>query len=183
AELTGVALRMYVGCDSFMQRSLMHHLLNIYLGPSAVPKVLAGQIRRGTGEALTAILWSSDLRGFTTRSDRLPGQQMVAILNALFDAQANAIHTHGGQILKFIGDGLLAVFPIDRPALVSDAAHNAVAAAMQGLEAVHHLVDDPSMLGEPALRIVVALDPGTVVYGNAGASGRLAFTVIGPAVK
>jgi len=174
---------MSVVCDSFMQRALMRHLLNIYLGPSAGPKVLAGQIRRGTGEELTAVLWSSDLRGFTTRSDRLPGQQMVAILNALFDAQANAIHRHGGEILKFTGDGLLAIFPIGSPALVSDAAHNAMAAAMQGLEAVHRLVDDPSMLGEPALRIVVALHPGTVIYGNVGASDRLDFTVIGPAVN
>src|SRR5947208_1314202 len=169
--------------QTFMQHALMRHLLNIYLGPSAGPKVLAGQIRRGTGEELTAVLWSSDLRGFTTRSDRLPGQQMVAILNALFDAQANAIHRHGGEILKFIGDGLLAIFPIDSPALVSDAAHNAMAAAMQGLEAVHRLVDDPSMLGEPALRYVVALHPGTVIYGNVGASDRLDFTVIGPAVN
>jgi adenylate cyclase len=183
AELTRISQRMSVVCDSFMQRALMRHLLNIYLGPSAGPKVLAGQIRRGTGEELTAVLWSSDLRGFTTRSDRLPGQQMVAILNTLFDAQANAIHRHGGEILKFIGDGLLAIFPIDSPALVSDAAHNAMAAAMQGLEAVHRLVDDPSMLGEPALRIVVALHPGTVIYGNVGASDRLDFTVIGPAVN
>src|SRR5205809_382018 len=152
AELTRISQRMSVVCDSFMQRALMRHLLNIYLGPSAGPKVLAGQIRRGTGEELTAVLWSSDLRGFTTRSDRLPGQQMVAILNALFDAQANAIHRHGGEILKFIGDGLLALFPIDSPALVSDAAHNAMAAARKGLEPVHRLFDDPSKLGEPALR-------------------------------
>jgi len=183
AELTHISQRMSVVCDSFMQRALMHHLINIYLGPSAGPKVLAGQIRRGTGEELTAILWSSDLRGFTARSDRLPGQQMVAILNALFDAQANAIHTHGGEILKFIGDGLLAIFPVGSPALVSEAAQNAMAAAMQGLEAVHRLVDDPSMLGEPALRIVVALHPGTVIYGNVGAYDRLDFTVIGPAVN
>jgi adenylate cyclase len=183
AELTRISQRMAVVCDSFMQRALTRHLLNIYLGPSAGPKVLAGQIRRGTGEELTAVLWSSDLRGFTTRSDRLPGQQMVAILNALFDAQANAIHMHGGEILKFIGDGLLAIFPIDSPALVSNAARNAMAAAMQGLEAVHRLVDDPSMLGEPALRIVVALHRGTVIYGNVGASDRLDFTVIGPAVN
>jgi adenylate cyclase len=183
AELTHITQRMSVICDSFMQRALMRHLLNVYLGPSAGPKVLAGQIRRGTGEELTAVLWSSDLRGFTRRSDRLPGQQMVAILNALFDAQANAIHAHGGEILKFIGDGLLAIFPIDSPALVRDAAHNAMAAAMQGLEAVHRLVDDPSMLGEPALRIVVALHPGTVIYGNVGAYDRLDFTVIGPAVN
>ena len=182
-ELTHISQRMSVVCDSFMQRALMRHLLNVYLGPSAGPKVLAGQIRRGTGEELTAVLWSSDLRGFTTRSDRLPGQRMVAILNALFDAQARAIHAHGGEILKFIGDGLLAVFPIDSPALVRDAAHNAMAAAMQGLEAVHRLVDDPSLLGEPALRIVVALHPGTVIYGNVGAYDRLDFTVIGPAVN
>jgi len=183
AELTHISKRLSVVCDSFMQRALMHHLLNVYLGPSAGPKVLAGQIRRGTGEELTAVLWSSDLRGFTTRSDRLAGQQMVAILNALFDAQANAIHAHGGEILKFIGDGLLAIFPIDNPALVRDAAHNAMAAAMQGLEAVRRLVDDPSMLGEPALRIVVALHRGTVIYGNVGAYDRLDFTVIGPAVN
>ena len=183
AELTRISQRISVVCDSFMQRALMRHLLNIYLGPSAGPKVLAGQIRRGTGEEQTAVLCSSDLRGFSTRSDRLPGQQMVAILNALFDAQASAIHTHGGQILKFIGDGLLAIFPIDSPALVSDAAHNAMAAAMKGLEAVHRLVDDPSMLGEPALRIVVALHPRTVIYGNVGASDRLDFTVVGPAVN
>jgi len=183
AELTYVSRRMSVVCDSFMQRALMRHLLNIYLGPSAGPKVLAGQIRRGTGQELTAVLWSSDLRGFTARSDRLPGQRMVAILNALFDAQANAIHTHGGEILKFIGDGLLAIFPIDSSTPDSDAAGNAMAAAMQALEAVHRLVDDPSMLGESALRIVVALHSGSVVYGNVGAQDRLDFTVIGPAVN
>jgi adenylate cyclase len=166
-----------------MQHALMRHLLNIYLGSSAGPKVLAGKIRRGTGEELTAVLWSSDLRGFTTRSDRLPGPQMVAILNALFDAQASAIHGHGGEILKFMGDGLLAIFPFDSPAKISDAAQNAMAAAMRALDAVHRLVGDPSMLGEPALRIVVALHLGTVIYGNVGASDRLDFTAIGPAVN
>ena len=183
AELTRISQRVSVVCDSFTQRLLTGHLLNIYLGPSAGPKVLAGQIRRGRGEELTAVLWSSDLRGFTARSDRLPGQQMIAILNALFDAQANAIHKHGGEILKFIGDGLLAIFPIDSPALVSDAAQKAMTAGMQALDAVRRLADDPTMLGEPALRIVVALHPGTVIYGNVGASDRLDFTVIGPAVN
>jgi len=183
AELTRISQRMSVVCDSFTQRLLTGHLLNIYLGRSAGPKVLAGQIRRGRGEELTAVLWSSDLRGFTARSDRLPGQQMIAILNALFDAQANAIHEHGGEILKFIGDGLLAIFPIDSPALVSAAAQNAMTAGMQALDAVRRLADDPTMLGEPALRIVVALHPGTAIYGNVGASDRLDFTVIGPAVN
>ena len=183
AELTGISQRMSVVCDSFTQRLLTGHLLNIYLGRSAGPKVLAGQIRRGRGEELTAVLWSSDLRGFTARSDRLPGQQMIAILNALFDAQANAIHEHGGEILKFIGDGLLAIFPIDSPALVSAATRNAMTASMQALDAVRRLADDPIMQGEPGLRIVVALHPGTAIYGNVGASDRLDFTVIGPAVN
>jgi len=183
AELTRISQRLSVLCDAFTQSTLTRRLLNIYLGSSAGPKVLAGQIRRGTGEELKAVLWSSDLRGFTTRSDRLPGQQTVAMLNALFDAQANAIHRNGGEILKFIGDGLLAIFPIGSPALVGDAAQSAMAAAMQGLEAVARLIDHPSMLGEPALRIVVALHPGTVIYGNVGASDRLDFTVIRPAVN
>src|SRR5262249_14857089 len=153
------------------------------LGSQAGSKVLAGQIRRGTGEELTAVLWSSDLRGFTARSDRLPGQQMIAILNALFDAQASAIHQHSGEILKFIGDGLLAIFSIDGTASARDAAHNAMAAALQALEAVHHLSEHPVMVGEPALEIVVALHAGAVIYGNVGAANRLDFTVIGPAVN
>ena len=182
-ELTGISQRMSVACDSFGQRELTRHLLKIYLGPQAGPKVLAGQIRRGTGEELTAVLWSSDLRGFTARSDRLPGQQMIAILDALFDAQATAIHEYGGEILKFIGDGLLAIFPIGGTASASDAAHNAMAAAVQALEAVHQLSEHPSMLGESALQIVVALHAGAVIYGNVGAVDRLDFTVIGPAVN
>ncbi|HET9763748.1 MAG TPA: adenylate/guanylate cyclase domain-containing protein [Casimicrobiaceae bacterium] len=182
-ELTGVSQRMSVACDSFGQRELTRHLLKVYLGPQAGPKVLAGQIRRGTGEELTAILWSSDLRGFTARSDRLPGQQMIAILDALFDAQATAIHQHGGEILKFIGDGLLAIFPIGGTASAGDAANNAMAAAMQALDAVRRLSDHPSMAGEPALQIVVALHAGAVIYGNVGAVDRLDFTVIGPAVN
>jgi adenylate cyclase len=71
--------------------------------------VLSGQIRRGAGMALTAVLWSFDLRGFTERSDRLPSERMIALL---FEAQAAEIRAHGGEILKFIGDGLLAIFPI-----------------------------------------------------------------------
>jgi adenylate cyclase len=183
AALTDLSKRLSVLCDSFMQRALTRHLLSIYLGPSAGPKVLAGQIRRGTGEELTAVLWSSDLRGFTGRSDRLPGQQMIAMLNALFDAQAKAIHEHGGEILKFIGDGLLAVFPIDGPTHLGDAARRAMTAGVEALDAVRLLADDPSVSGEPPPRIVVALHPGTVIYGNVGASDRLDFTVIGPAVN
>lgn len=93
--MTLVSQRIAVVCDIQGQRWIAINLLNAYLGPKTGPRVLAGQIRRGTGEELTVVLWSSDLRGFTERSDRLPGDRMIAILNALFDAQAKAIHDHG----------------------------------------------------------------------------------------
>jgi adenylate cyclase len=105
------------------------------------------------------------------------------MLNALFDAQATAIAAHGGEILKFIGDGLLAIFPIEHAGKAADAARNALAAAQQAVEATHTLTGDPSVLEEPPLEIVVALHVGTAIYGNIGAADRLDFTVIGPAVN
>jgi adenylate cyclase len=181
--MTHLSHRLQGACDTYSQRALTRNLLNAYLGSNAGPKVLAGQIRRGTGEELAAVLWSSDLRGFTERSDRLAGSRMIAILNALFEAQAKAIHNHGGEILKFIGDGLLAIFPIDDVGRGEDAAENALDAAREALDAVSLLADDPSMAGEPPLKIVVALHAGTVIYGNVGSADRLDFTVIGPAVN
>ena len=181
--MTAISQHVSVVCDTFSQRALTRNLLDAYLGSSAGPKVLAGQIRRGTGEELNVVLWSSDLRGFTARSDRLPGAQMVAILNALFEVQAQSIRDHGGEILKFIGDGLLAIFPIDATTTAAVAANHAMDAAKEALAAVRGLAADPSMAGEPALEIVVALHAGTVIYGNVGAADRLDFTVIGPAVN
>jgi len=183
ADLTRVSQRLPVLVDMHNQRAIARNVLNAYLGAKTGPRVLAGQIRRGTGEEISAVLWSSDLRAFTARSDRLPGERMIAVLNALFDAQAKAIHDHGGEILKFIGDGLLAIFPIEQPDMAAAAARQALEAAMEAIAAVRRLSDDTSMAGEPALEIVVALHAGTVIYGNIGAADRLDFTVIGPAVN
>jgi adenylate cyclase len=116
-------------------------------------------------------------------SDRLPSERMIAILNALFEAQAAEIRAHGGEILKFIGDGLLAIFPIAEPGAVAAVAKAALAAARNAIPAVAGLADHPAMNGEPPLDIVVALHVGTVHYGNIGAADRLDFTVIGPAVN
>src|SRR5207245_11681063 len=110
--MTRVSQRLPVLIDMFSQRQLARNVLNAYLGAKTGPKVLDGQIRRGTGEEISAVLWSSDLRGFTERSDRLPGERMIALLNALFEAQATAIHEHGGELPKVNGDGLLAHHPV-----------------------------------------------------------------------
>jgi len=183
ADLTRVSHRLALLADLRSQRRIASNILDAYLGPKTGPKVLAGQIRRGTGEEITAVLWSSDLRGFTERSDRLPGAQMIALLNALFDAQATAIASHGGEILKFIGDGLLAIFPIEDAGKAATAARCALDAAMQAVEAARGLMHDPPLVDEPPLEIVVALHVGTAIYGNIGAADRLDFTVIGPAVN
>ena len=183
ADLTRVSQRLALLVDLRSQRRIASNILDAYLGPKTGPKVLAGQIRRGTGEEITAVLWSSDLRGFTERSDRLAGPQMIAMLNALFDAQATAIAGHGGEILKFIGDGLLAIFPFEHADKAAAAARCAFDAAIQAVEAARGLIHDPSLVDEPPLEIVVALHVGTAIYGNIGAADRLDFTVIGPAVN
>jgi adenylate cyclase len=182
SNLTRVSQRLSLLADLRHQRRIATNILNAYLGHRTGPKVLAGQIRRGTGEEITAVLWSSDLRGFTERSDRLEGTQMIAMLNALFDAQADAITGHGGEILKFIGDGLLAIFPIENASTATAAAGAALASAMEAVEAARGLTNEPSIVGEP-LEIVVALHIGKAIYGNVGSAERLDFTVIGPAVN
>ena len=181
ADLTAVSARLSVVADMNSQRQIAENVLKAYLGPQTGRKVLAGQIRRGSGEAIAAVLWSSDLRRFTEMSDRLPGERVIAILNDLFDLQAKAIADHGGEILKFIGDGLLAIFPVANPGEAARAAANALAAAQEALSLLRARQSPPE--GEPALEIVIALHYGAVIYGNVGAADRLDFTVIGPAVN
>jgi adenylate cyclase len=183
ADLTAVSERLSIVADMNSQRQIAENVLKAYLGPQTGRKVLAGQIRRGSGESIAAVLWSSDLRHFTQMSDRLPGESLIGILNDLFDLQAKAITSNGGEILKFIGDGLLAIFPVANPGGAARAAGNALAAAQQAQAALRALHAQAIAAGEPPLEIVIALHYGTVIYGNIGAADRLDFTVIGPAVN
>jgi adenylate cyclase len=158
-------------------------LLNTYVGSRAGERILAGQIRRGHTETMEAAIWLSDLRGFTALSDRLPPEHVVEILNLYFDCQVAAILKHGGEVLKFMGDGLLAVFPIterdgDAPAVCSrvlDAASEARAA----VAAMDYLSGE----ARERFRFGVALHVGHILYGNIGGGNRLDFTCIGPAVN
>jgi adenylate cyclase len=182
-DLSAVSERLSIAADMNSQRQIAENVLKAYLGPQTGRKVLAGQIRRGSGEAIAAVLWSSDLRRFTEISDQLPGERVIGILNDLFDLQAKAIVGQGGEILKFIGDGLLAIFPVADPDQTAGVAANALAAAQQAQAALAELLSSASAAGEPPLEIVIALHYGTVIYGNVGAADRLDFTVIGPAVN
>lgn len=159
-------------------------LLNNYVGERAGARILAGQIRRGHTESMHAAIWLSDLRGFTPLSDRLPSGAVVEVLNRYFDCQVPAILANGGEVLKFMGDGLLAVFPIaddesDTGAVcqrVLDAARDSRAnvAAMTYAQGTEKL---------DGFRFGLALHVGEVLYGNIGGGDRLDFTCIGPAVN
>lgn len=161
--------------------------LETYLGTAAGARVLQGSIKRGEGEPIRAIVWVSDLRGFTNLADRLAGNQMIALLNAYFERLAGAVLANGGEVLKFIGDGLLAVFPFAAFESERAAASAALAAAEAALDELARFNDDPEQLtgieGWQPLRTGVALHLGEVFFGNVGAPERLDFTVIGRAVN
>ena len=127
------------------------------------------------------MLWSSDVRGFTALSDRIPGQQVITILNQVFDAQTRASAKHRGEILKFTGDGLRTIFPVETPGQAPHAAAEALAAAGEALESVY--APGPQIPGEQPLKMVIAPHYGSAIYGNIGAANRLDFTVIGPDVN
>ena len=183
ADVFFLSERLSIAADMNSQRQIAENVLKSYLGPQTGGKVLAGQIRRGSGQTIAAVLWSSDLRRFTQLSDRLPGERVIGVLNDLFDLQAKAIVARGGEVLKFIGDGLLAIFPLSDPGEAARAAGNALAAAQEALAELDVLRAKTSLAGEPPLEIVIALHYGAVIYGNIGAADRLDFTVIGPAVN
>lgn len=158
-------------------------LLDTYVGNRAGEKILGGQIRRGHTETMNAAVWLSDLRGFTALSDRLPAETVVDILNQYFDCQVAAIRSHGGEVLKYMGDGLLAVFPIDE--YVGDEQQ----VCSKVLEAAHESRASVAELRYPIgdtierFRFGVALHVGRILYGNIGGGNRLDFTCIGPAVN
>lgn len=165
-------------------RRVASTLLNTYVGSRAGERILAGAIRRGYSESMRAAIWLSDMRGFTTLSDRLPPETIVAILNRYFDCQVPAIREHGGEVLKFMGDGLLAVFPIaDDESDVADVSAQALEAARSARAGVAALRFDCPDGTVERFRFGVALHVGRVLYGNIGGSDRLDFTCIGPAVN
>jgi adenylate cyclase len=158
-------------------------LLDTYVGNRAGQRILGGQIRRGHTDTMDAAIWLSDLRGFTALSDRLPAETVVDILNGYFDCQVSSIKTHGGEVLKFMGDGLLAVFPIDEyVGDVQEVCSRVLEAARESrasVEAMHYPIGD----AVERFRFGVALHVGRILYGNIGGGDRLDFTCIGPAVN
>jgi adenylate cyclase len=163
-------------------RRTASNLLDTYVGHHAGERILSGHIRRGDFETIAAVIWLSDMRGFTGLADSLPPRALLELLNRYFDCQTPAILGQGGEVLKFMGDGLLAIFPVGGPgndvAMVCRRALDAARSASANVAAM----EAPAMsAGSP--RFGLALHVGDVLYGNVGGGNRLDFTCIGPAVN
>ena len=166
---------------------LAKSLLEIYLGEDAGRQVLGGSVRRGQSTTIAAAIWFCDLRDFTAMSNQLPRDEVIALLNDYFDAMARPVHAHGGEILKFVGDAMLAIFPMQDDLDRDHKCHVALRAAHEAFDALDALNEIRASAGKPPLRAGIGLHAGSVSYGNIGAvignSARLDFTAIGPAVN
>jgi adenylate cyclase len=154
-------------------------LMETYLGRDAGQRVLSGRIVRGLAERIDAVVWFSDLRGFTRITDTTP-EQMIPLLNDYSDVIVSAIHEHGGDVLKLIGDGTLAIFTAESRTHACNAALGAAIGARKG---VAELKKRRSAEGKPVTDMYLGLHVGKVFYGNVGSRERLDFTVLGPAVN
>lgn len=162
-----------------VKNRLARTLLETYVGTHAGELILAGATRRGTGTTVRAAIMICDLRDFTKISDNWPRDDVIDLLNDYFDAMSEPIARHGGEILKFIGDGLLAIFPLSQPKACVNLLH-AVTEARQAMVALN---ERNSATGRAPLNYGIGVHVGDVMYGNIGSKARLDFTVIGPAVN
>jgi adenylate cyclase len=165
-------------------RRTARDLLNTYVGPNTGERIFSGEVKRGDGEVIHAVLWYCDLRGFTALAEKLPLPEVLALLDAYFDAIAEPVVERGGEILKFMGDAMLAIFPCEqRENAVCDACDGALAAAEEAVKRVSALNDSHRLENGMTIECGVAVHVGEVMYGNIGAADRLDFTVIGHAVN
>jgi len=164
-------------------RRTASNLLDAYVGHNAGSRILEGHVRRGETEIIRCVIWFSDLRGFTVLSATQDPPSTIQLLNQLFDCQVPAVERHGGEVLKFIGDGMLAIFRVPDPSKLGDVAKDALAAAREAFAALDVWNGERVPAGLEPLRVGLALHVGDVGYGNIGGAGRLDFTCIGAAVN
>ena len=178
-ELAARLLSPYAERQSL--RRIAVDLLDTYVGRYAGERIYQGQVYRGAVDTIDAAILMADLRGFTALSNARGLTHVIETLDAWFERIATAVDTHRGEILKFMGDGLLAIFPAEADS--ADACRRATAAALDSFKGVDQLNAERTARGDDAVEFVVGLHVGEVGYGNIGGRRRLDFTVLGPAVN
>jgi len=171
-------LALAIKCASL--KRIAATLVEVYLGRDAGQRVLSGRISRGVAERISACLWFSDLHGYTRISDTAPPDEIIPLLNDYAEAVISAVHDAGGEVLKLIGDGTLAIFRADDP---EDACRCALRAKANLRTRIETVNERRTREGRPVTSIYLGLHIGEVFYGNIGSDDRLDFTVVGPAVN
>ena len=178
--IRGTLPHLGLALKSTSNRRIARDLLGAYLGHDAGKRVLSGEIQRGSLQRIDAVIFYFDLSGFTSLAERIPVPDLITMLNAYLGVVVDTIHAHGGHVLKFMGDGLLAMFDQQEQAVAAGAALDTVANLTGGIEALNR---DRVAQGLPVTGFTMALHAGEIFYGNIGSETRLDFTVIGPAVN
>lgn len=176
AMLPSLCLTLKCGANRLMAEDISA----VYMGRDASRRVLSGDIMRGSSETISAVIWYFDLQGFTRLSEALPGAAVIELLNSCFGEAVDVVERNGGNVLKFMGDGMLAIFDLNQ---YPDARRVAIDAALELRAGFKALNDTRAEQGLPITEFTLALHAGDVLYGNIGAKTRLDFTVIGPAVN
>ncbi len=174
--------RLALACFRIALQQVAENLLHAYVGADAGRRILAGQVERGAVTRLSAVIFFADLRGFTRLADEAAGAAVLACLNDHLGSLADTIESQGGQVLKYLGDGLIGVFGLQNDK-VNEVCARALEAARTALAENADLRQGRQAAGEPALTLDIALHLGELMYGNVGSGSRLDFTVIGPAVN
>jgi adenylate cyclase len=172
------SLALAIKCASLAR--IAGTLVEVYLGRGAGERVLSGRISRGVAERINAVLWFSDLRGYTTIADTTSPDEIIPLLNDYAEAVISSIHKGGGDVLKLIGDGVLAVFNAAEPA---ESCRWALRAEVELRSRIETLNGNRSSNGRPISTVYLGLHIGNVFFGNIGSDERLDFTVVGPAVN
>ena len=182
--LQRIETRFAVACKTIIKAQIATNVLNAYLGTKAAQEVLEGQIRRGDGEIIHAVIWYTDMRNSTGMADSLPPTEFLQSLNSYFECSAGAVLDHGGEVLRFVGDAVLAIFPIEGS---EEAAHNAckraLAAAKDAQSRIAMLNREREKADLLPLAFGLSLHVGDVMYGNIGTPARIEYSVIGRAAN
>jgi adenylate cyclase len=180
-ELAARLLSPYM--ERYVLRRIAIDLLDTYVGPHTGQRILEGRVDRGAVELIEAAIWFADLRGFTRLSEQSPIPEVVAHLNVWFGTIGEVVEAHGGEVLKFIGDAVLAIFPTSVGQDRAASCRKALVAAQEFCRRTDAENALRRSSGTPPVLHGLALHVGEVAYGNVGAAHRLDFTVIGPAVN
>jgi len=182
SALQRIQKRLAIACKTVIQSRISRNIAEAYLGRETGQRVLNGSIRLGDGEHTRALVWYSDLRNSTRLAETMPSEQFLDLLNVYFECSARPAIAAGGEVLAFVGDAVLAIFPIEKESDLPDLARRVISALNESLIVTDRINAERVAANQEPIRYGVGLNVGTVMYGNIGVPERLAFSAIGPTV-